>query len=89
MNLFNSDGTTTELTVLNWIDETKINLRQFKVKLEAKEKVKADSIKFERENKLCALPKLQITPFTAAQDWLSWVALITSIAKTYTKEEIS
>ena len=55
----------------------------------AKDKIKADTIKFERENKLRALPKLQITPFTAPQDWLSWVASITSIAKTYSKEEIA
>ena len=57
--------------------------------MEEKEKIKADTIKFERENKLCVLPKLQITPFTAPQDWLSWVVSITSIAKTYTKEEIA
>ena len=62
---------------------------QIKGKLEIKEKVRADSIKFEREQKLRALPKLQITPFTAPQDWLSWVANITSIVKTYSKEEIS
>ena len=80
MSLLNLDGTTTEIIVLNWIEETKINLRQIKVRMEAKEEVKADSIKFECENKLMALPKLQITPFTAPQDWLSWIALITSIA---------
>ena len=89
MSLLNSDGTTTEIIVLNWIEETKINLRQIKGELETKEKVRADSIKFELEQKLRALPKLQITPFTAPQDWLSWVSSITSIAKTYSKEEIS
>ena len=89
MSLLNLDGTTTEIIVLNWIEETKINLRQIKVRMEAKDKVKADTINFERENKLRALPKLQITPFTAPQDWLSWVASITSIAKTYSKEEIA
>ena len=68
MSLLNSDGTNTKIIVLNWIEETKINLRQIKAKLETKEKVKADSIKFEREQKLRALPKLQITPFTAPQD---------------------
>ena len=46
MSLLNSDGTNTEIIVLNWIEETKINLRQIKAKLETKEKVKADSIKF-------------------------------------------
>ena len=89
MSLLNSDGTTTEIIVLNWIEETKINLRQIKGELETKEKVRAGSIKFELEQKLRALPKLQITPFTAPQDWLSWVSSITSIAKTYSKEEIS
>ena len=89
MSFLNSDGTYTEIIVLNWLEETKINLRQIKAKLETKEKVKADSTKFEREQKLRALPKLQITPFTAPQDWLSWVSSITSISKTYSKEEIS
>ena len=57
--------------------------------MEAKEKVKADTIKFERENKHKALPKLKITHFTAPQDQLSWVASFTSIAKTCSNEEIA
>ena len=89
MNFLNEDGTTTEIVVLNWIEETKINLKQIKSKMEAKDKIKADTIKFERENKLRALPKLQITPFNAPQDWLSWVSSITSIARTYSKDEIA
>lgn len=87
--LLKADGSTSETLVLDWITESKIKLRQFKVKLDAREKVKADSVKFERENKLRALPKLEITPFGSPQDWLSWVQSITPIAKTFTKEEIS
>ena len=49
MIILNTDGSTTEIIVLNWIEETNINLRQIKFKMEAKEKIKADTIKFERD----------------------------------------
>ena len=38
MSLLNSDGTYTEIIILNWLEETKINLEQIKAKLEVKEK---------------------------------------------------
>ena len=88
-NMLKADGSTSETVVLDWITESKIKLRELKVKLEAKEKVKSDSQKFERENKLRYLPKLEITPFAFPQDGLAWVGTITSIAKTYNPEEIA
>ena len=83
------DGSTCEIDILDWINNSKMRLKKFKAKLEAKEKVKVDSQKFEKEHKLRLLPKLAITPLISPQDWLAWVGSVTTIAKTFSPEDVA
>ena len=58
------DGTSEFVEVLDLLTEMKIKVREMKGEIESRVKQRQEVERFQRENKLKALPKLTISPLT-------------------------
>ena len=75
--------------VLDCLVEGKIKLKEMKSEVEANQRSRQEVDKFTCNNKLKSLPRLNISPLTSPEFWLTWVGSINRVAADFSSEEIA